>query len=176
MIGFVTGMRAEARLLRGQLVVVGAEHASTLVGRAEMLVSFGVAGGLDPTLKPGTLVVGDKAWAERLGAVHGMVVGSDVPICTVADKARLAGSVVDMESHIVERVARQAGLGFVAVRAVLDPAERAVPDAAVALWRGQYWMPARDWPALARLAVDYAKAMRTLRKAARQFATSQPLP
>jgi adenosylhomocysteine nucleosidase len=169
-IGFVTGMRAEARLLRGRMVVVGAEHASALVGRADILVSFGVAGGLDPALRPGTLVVSDAGWAGRLGAVHGRVIGVDAPICTIAAKKRLQGAVVDMESHVVERVAHQASLGFVAVRAVLDPAERAVPEAALALWQGARWAPVGDWPALARLAVDYARAMRTLRRAARLMA------
>ena len=99
------------------------------------LISFGVAGGLAPDLKPGTCVIGsaildddaqrptDARWAQRLmriipGAVYGPIAGVREPIAHAADKRRLheqtGALAVDMESHVVARcgrAARRAGRG-----------------------------------------------------------------
>src|ERR1700744_2876811 len=66
-IGFVTGLTAEAKLLEktGFLVAAGGgwpegahRAAERLIGQgAEALVSFGLAGGLEPDARPGTLLV-----------------------------------------------------------------------------------------------------------------------
>lgn len=120
------------------------------------LLSFGVAGGLDPALAPGTVIVAtavveldgtrhatDPAWRRRvIGAAGGSsarpidtdIAGSDRLLASVAAKrnARRAtgAGAVDMESHIVAREAAKAGLPFLAVRAVSDPAGGAIPWAA----------------------------------------------
>lgn len=116
------------------------------------LISFGVAGGLDPTLKPGTCVVGsaivtgdgrhetDRHWSQRLleampGAVHGVLAGVDGPVCTPADKHALkretGALAVDTESHVVADAARDHGLPMAAIRVVADPAHRSLPAAAL---------------------------------------------
>jgi hopanoid-associated phosphorylase len=116
-IGAVTGLRAEARLLKGCAVAVACgggdpDRAEILARRllaegAAGLVSFGIAGGLREGLRPGTLVVGDwvvsgetvlpcdEAWSQGLldqlpGAVGGCVVGARRAAATPAAKRRLA--------------------------------------------------------------------------------------
>ncbi len=91
MIGVITGLRAEARCLRGLAVTVACsgarpgrartEAARLLAEGAPGLVSFGFAAGLDPELQPGDLVLAtdvvlpdgrhlpaDAAWRGRLVA------------------------------------------------------------------------------------------------------------
>jgi len=117
------------------------------------ILSFGCAGGLDPSLAPGTCVLAtgvqtadgflcaDAAWlrglARRLpGAVAGELAGIDAPLLSPADKAELwrasGACAVDMESHAAARIASRHGLPFAACRVVLDPAWRSVPPCALA--------------------------------------------
>ncbi|MFY9991326.1 MAG: phosphorylase [Rhodoplanes sp.] len=120
------------------------------------LISFGVAGGLDPDLLPGTCVVGsavlngasrtptDADWSQKLlrtipGAVHGAIMGVSAPVARPEDKRALyerTGAVaVDMESHIVASLARRHGIPMAAIRVITDPAERALPACAVSAMR-----------------------------------------
>ncbi|MGE5476883.1 MAG: hypothetical protein ACM3Q1_09530 [Bacteroidales bacterium] len=154
MTGIVTGMRAEAALLRRcPLVACAGSEPETaaralLAAGATRLLSFGLAGGLDPALPPGTLVlaseivtpdhrfVTDAAWAERFPCLlRAPLLGAGRPLCDRAAKAHafaLTGAVaVDMESGAVARVAAAAGVPMLAVRAVADPARQAVPPAAL---------------------------------------------
>ena len=117
------------------------------------LISFGVAGGLDPQLKPGTCIIGshvisadrrlptDHQWSQRLlqalpNPVHGALLGVGAPVADAATKQALfqkTGAVaVDMESHIVASVADQHNLPLAAIRVVTDPAVRSIPNAALA--------------------------------------------
>lgn len=121
------------------------------------LMSFGLAGGLSPDLGPGAVVLAetirtpdgqgidtDPAWRARFDALagdrivlnHGAIAGVDEPVVSPADKGRLYGTtgalIVDMESHGIATVARDAGVPFLALRVVADPATRAVPIAALA--------------------------------------------
>lgn len=107
-----------------------------------VLVSLGVAGGLDPTLVPGRLLIGSEV-VEEDGTITTLVppdlpggrrarlLGLDRPAMTAEEKAALfavtRAAAVDMETHRVARVARMAGLEAVAIRAVGDPATRALP-------------------------------------------------
>jgi adenosylhomocysteine nucleosidase len=116
------------------------------------LISFGVAGGLASHLRPGDWVVAssireeqtvratDAAWSRKLlglidGAIHAPILGVDSPVAEPAKKRELyrttGAAVVDMESHVVARVADQHKLAFAALRVVVDPAHRMVPPAAL---------------------------------------------
>ncbi len=117
------------------------------------VISFGVAGGLDPTLPPGAVIVATAVrsgqtsystapyWTAALRralphAESGLLAGSDTPVLTVADKTALHDAhgalAVDMESHIAARAAQALGIPFAALRVVIDPADRAVPPLAFA--------------------------------------------
>jgi adenosylhomocysteine nucleosidase len=152
----VVGLRAEARMLpSGALVEVGggtpagAEAAAARVAArgARGLVSFGFAGGLDPALAAGALVLAEAVVEDdarfatapgltaALGPASGVVLAAAGVVAEVAAKraARAASGAVavDLESGAVARVAAQNGLPFAVVRAISDPAVRALPPAAL---------------------------------------------
>lgn len=154
------------------------------------LVSFGLAGGLDPALAPGALLVpavvllGEHSWNAdpalmlRLGGpTPGAIYGGGAILATAADKsllhARTAAVAVDLESAAVARAAQQRGLPFAVLRAVCDPAGRDLPSAAVAALDGAgrvgvgrvaWAVMANPWQirALIRLGGDAARARNTL--------------
>ena len=174
-VGVVTGLVMEARIIakaanegghhRPHLKIAGpgAPTAQVTVDRliaegAEAILSFGLAGGLDPSIPPGALIVPegvllpesdglkvletDRRWRNRL--VNLLSSGSEVrenpllcsfePVLGVADKAKLhqdseAGA-VDMESALIARAAANRSVPFLALRAVSDCAATAIPAAA----------------------------------------------
>jgi hopanoid-associated phosphorylase len=162
----VTGMAFEARIAAGPGVEVlhgrrGATLERALAARlclpCDGVISFGVAGGLDPSLAAGAVVVAerivhgedafdtDPLWCAALrlalpGAVGGSVAGVDGAVAGVAQKQALrrftGARAIDMESHVAARLARSARLPYIACRVVLDPAARKVPAAALAALGG----------------------------------------
>ena len=121
---------------------------------AGALVSWGLAGGLAPSLEAGTVCLPEEVigpdgihyptaggWREMLSplvAAHrrvarGSLLTSAQPLATAAAKAaahRNTGAVaVDMESSAVAKAARMHGLPFIAVRAIVDTAADEVPRA-----------------------------------------------
>jgi hypothetical protein len=70
------------------------------------------------------------------GAEHRPIAGVDYAVASPDAKRRMhaetGAATVDMESHLVARLAATHGLSFTAVRVVIDPAHRAIPDAALA--------------------------------------------
>ncbi len=136
-----------------------AEAARTAVKTgASALVSWGLAGGLEPELKPGTVVIPqrilvssgslidtDRGWQARLVAalqsefiVHeGDLLVSERLLATPRSKARAAldsGAVaVDMESAAIATVAEEADLPVIAVRVVADGLADTLP-ADVSAW------------------------------------------
>jgi hopanoid-associated phosphorylase len=157
----VTCLAFEGRIAAGRGVrIFCASERDRLLARIEAaaasgccgIVSFGVAGGLDPALLPGDLVIAssvvtdqnryrtDEAWARALlmaapGAVHADISGADAPLADPADKRALRRAhrtaAVDTESHIAAMVAARRGVPFAAVRVILDPAHRSLPPAAL---------------------------------------------
>lgn len=116
---------------------------------ATALVSFGLAGGLDPMLRPGTVIVPtgvlsdgatlatDPTLAARFGGLTGHVtLAGKTIIAEAAAKRRLFEAThahaVDLESGPVAWIAQANELPFVVVRAICDPAERDLPPAALA--------------------------------------------
>ncbi len=157
-IGFVVGLRAEARLLRqagfavgiGGGLPAGASAAARLLvaDGAKALVSFGLAGGLAPWLRPGAVLVPaavvesdevlvcDAALVRWLGGpVGGNLLAGQEVLSRASDKAAAhaatGAAAVDLESGEVARAAVQAGLAFAVLRAVADPAARDLPAAAL---------------------------------------------
>jgi hopanoid-associated phosphorylase len=158
----VVGMAFEARIAAGLGVPVicggDGQNLDSALARAMAagcggLISFGVAGGLAPDLKPGACVIAsailddekrrptDARWAQRLlriipGAIHGPVAGVREPVAQASDKRDLhettGALVVDMESHVVARAAERHGVPVAALRVVVDPAERTIPRSALA--------------------------------------------
>jgi nucleoside phosphorylase len=119
------------------------------------LLATGCAGGLSPSLTPGDLVLATsvvdqsgvavpvstdqlggalQSWAAAHGVVlhAGRCVSVTQPLGTVSDKQeanrRLGAVAVDMEGAAIASVAAARGVGFVGVRAILDPVDEALPD------------------------------------------------
>jgi adenosylhomocysteine nucleosidase len=127
---------------------------------AAALMSFGLAGGLDPALRAGTVVLPSEVisrggarfltspgWREQLEraiaqqrpVAGGILLTSAQPIGAVADKAaafRETGAVaVDMESSGVAEVAAAHNLPFIAVRVIVDTAADVLPRTVMAATR-----------------------------------------
>lgn len=171
-VGVVTGLASEAVVaaaLAGEdslpvsVVCAGASAARAaalardLVEQGvEAVLSFGIAGALDPTLETGTVIVADHIfvdvdndariypcdadWQEALRAALaeaqlpcrcGRLLGSRRLWRDARDKAALfarTGSLaVDMESGTAASVVAEAGLPFLAVRVVADRAQDSLP-------------------------------------------------
>jgi adenosylhomocysteine nucleosidase len=134
----------------------GAVMAEALAAAIELgcsgIISFGIAGGLDPSLRAGAHVVAssvigtngamptDAHWSQLLlkarpDAVHAPILGVDEPVAGPIGKMRKfhrTGAVaVDMESHIAADVAASKGLPFAVFRVIADPAHQRVPRAAL---------------------------------------------
>jgi hopanoid-associated phosphorylase len=118
--------------------------------RASGIISIGIAGALAPGLQVGQWVVADAvlvdgepmpidpAWTSRLAArlpeaARGLLLGANAMVADATQKASLHSTTgalaVDMESHIVARVARRHRLPFAAARVVSDAAHRSLPPA-----------------------------------------------
>jgi len=182
---------------------LAADLETAIAGGARRLLSFGVAGALTPHLEPGDLVVGralidgarrtpcDAGWSaamkERLNQAapslrtfFADVASADAPVADPAAKVALhaatGAAAVDMESALVARAAERHGLPFAILRAIADPAHRALPPAALAAMRadggvdlaavlGALGRGPRQLTALVRLALDSRRAFGALARA-----------
>ena len=170
--GIVAALTAEARTLGptvhgpavdalpdGNLLAIsgmGPEAAARaalalLAAGARNLLSFGLAGALDPRLTAGTVLLVETvldgsgtahptcgAWRERLarvaasrGVAGGALLSVAQPLLSAAAKAqarqRTGACAVDMESFAIGAVAVQQGVDFAVARVVVDTAADAVP-------------------------------------------------
>ncbi len=164
MLGILCGLESEARIARrvsGAVVACAAARphkardlARSLVqSGATRLLSFGIAGALDPSVRLGDLVIGtrvvspagawmcDPAWGEKLAstlpfAQRGGVYGSETLVPTGIEKIALGQStacaIVDMESQCAAEVAAEAGIPLMVLRAVCDGAGMNVPPVVMA--------------------------------------------
>jgi adenosylhomocysteine nucleosidase len=171
------------------------------------LLSWGTAGALDPELAPGTLVLPSAvigSGGERFGVDpgwHGRVSRcladglrfSSEPLLTVSEACASVGAKralfecyraagVDMESAGIAEVARDSGVPFLTLRAIVDPAEEPLPQAVVqALAESGGPLPRlrlilelaskpADWAGFLRLAAHSRRAQHSLARAARTAA------
>lgn len=153
------GLAFEARIAAGPGVLVicrGPDIYETLKLAFEAgcrsIISFGVAGGLAPDLRPGDWIVASEVldahttrpthpvWSRNLLETipevrYGRVIGVPTPLADPQAKrelhARTGAIAVDMESHIVAQFAAAHGMSFAVARVIVDPAHRRVPDAAL---------------------------------------------
>jgi adenosylhomocysteine nucleosidase len=189
----VSGMGAERAYRAGKRLIAGG---------ASALVSWGSAAALDVKLAPGTLLVPraivDSAgnahfvhaeWQSTLvlllcprNAIHtGPLAEASQMLASAHDKRTLGrrsgAAAADMESAGVARAAREHGVPFIAVRAVADGAEIAVPprlasavaaDGSIDLATSVVRLAVSPWhwPAAMRLALGFRAALLTLRVAA----------
>jgi adenosylhomocysteine nucleosidase len=202
-LGIIVGLAAEAYIARrlGEVAIGGGTPAGAdaaaerLVARgASALLSFGLAGGLDPNLHAGSIVVpvavlddGHRYFTDEGlcracgGTTASLVLAVEAVVADARVKQRLSAatgaSAVDLESGAVARVAQRHRLPFAVLRAVCDPAQRTLPPAALAVLdasggirfaRVLGSVAARPWqiPALLRLALDAALARHALVRAA----------
>ena len=164
---------------------------------AAALVSFGLAGGLDPLLSAGTVVLPSevisrdgtrfltsRGWRERLSAAvakqrpvdAGALLTSSQPIGAVAEKAaafRETGAVAcDMESFHVAEVSAAHNLPFIAVRVIVDTAADVLPRAVTAASQaGQV----RVWSLLGGLALAPLDIVALIRLALRYRVATRSL-
>jgi adenosylhomocysteine nucleosidase len=162
----VTGLKFEARIAAGEGVgVICAGNGErlrrclheALSTRCSGIISFGLAGGLDPELECGRWVVADsiiagaarfetdRQWRAALmqrlgGSTTASIAGSGAPLVDAKSKSamrqRSGAAAVDMESHIAAEIAQACDVPFAACRVIIDPADRTLPAAALAAQRG----------------------------------------
>lgn len=163
----VTGLEAEAQIARRAGIAArpsGGVPSQTreiaerfLHDGAELLLSFGIAGALAASLRPGAVLLprsvvdeaGRRYLADDAQHAHalaklrqsgiaveeGGLLGAAEAVSSTDRKTelfRMSHAVaVDLESHIVAQVAAHAGKPFLVLRAIADRASQALPQAAV---------------------------------------------
>lgn len=171
---------------------------------AAALLSWGCAGALSKNLAPGDLLIPravlaengkilhpDSIWRKRLTTQlsstlkwhEDMLVESGKMISGIEEKqtvAHTSGAIaVDMESAAIGRVARQAGIPFMVIRAVADSADEALPSCIVKMTPDNKQLQTRHllpalisqpglWPAMIRLGLHFRTATHTLGIVSRQ--------
>ena len=215
-LGIITGIAMEAKLLErfagnpNLLVgyaglIPGAPHIAAekmIVAGATALMSFGLAGGLNPAVSAGAVVIPaevrgaltlacDLAWTKRLAALMdttpSLLAHAAGVLTSARAKAELfaatGAAAADMESYGIAEVAGIHGLPFVALRVVADTAADAIPSAALKAMNDDgrirpgaavFGALTRPWqiPDLVRLGRRTAVAMSKLESLARLGAPS----
>ncbi len=196
------------QVLGGQVAIGGgtADGARRAVERlvasgVSALVSIGLAGGLDPSMRPGQVVVPEAVLHRgrnfqtdhslRLmlgGATPHRLLDAGRVVMRVAEKQALwrqtGCAAVDLESGAVAQQAADLSLPYGVLRVICDPGDRALPPASVvalapdgrisvgAVLRSITRQPAQI-SALLLLAADAARAKRRLRDHLRRITGGQ---
>lgn len=159
MLGILCGLESEAVLARqitgASVVCAAAQPAKArrlarelVAGGATRLMSFGIAGGLEPGLPIGSMIIGTHVeslngkWScasewindliRKLPEAHsGGVWGSEFLVPSAQDKRALYEKsrclIVDMESQCAAEIAAEAHLPLAVVRVVCDSSDMDVP-------------------------------------------------
>lgn len=113
-----------------------AHIARVLAEHPALIIAAGFAGGLDPALRIGQVVVSTNFSSPETIACAGSVASgpfahADLPVETVAAKAALAratGAIaVDLESQPIATACARAGVPLLVVRVISDPAGEPLP-------------------------------------------------
>lgn len=142
------------------MVIAGGGNSRSLAGQLaavdpaglEAVISFGVAGALDPALKPGDLVLATAVVAgevrscaadlrnrltarlESFKPLAAMIAGVDLPVLEPAAKAalraRTGAAALDMESHLAAAFAARHAIPCAAIRVISDGAAHVLPPVA----------------------------------------------
>jgi adenosylhomocysteine nucleosidase len=180
----VTGLVQEARIAAGPGMTVICSSSDPQQLRALLtvfdpstirgVISFGVAGGLDPTLKSGDVVVATEVLSGDTRWLAGLTLNEELIARKAALHSKTGAAAVDMESHIAAAYAAEAGLPFAALRVISDPAHRALPALAMAaikpngdidlrrVLRGVARNPS-TLRALVSTGIDFNRALKSLR-------------
>ena len=157
-IGIVTGLQREAECFRSNYVVCAGANSNKAyelstklaVNGCTSLISFGIAGGLAPNLKPGAVVIGKKVLGKENSGIEtdismrqklaeiipdslvGSIYSSPRAVADVSEKAAIFSKynalAADMESLAIGVAATENHLPFSIVRIVADPASQQLPD------------------------------------------------
>jgi uridine phosphorylase len=163
-LGIITGIAMEAKLLERFTVSAnlmvgyagltpGAPQIAAekmIVAGATALMSFGLAGGLNPAVSAGAVIIPaeirgtdtlacDLAWTKRLAALMeatpSLLAHAPGVLTSAQAKAELfaatGAAAADMESYGIAEVASIHGLPFAALRVVADTAIDTIPSAAL---------------------------------------------
>lgn len=209
-LGIITGIAMEAKLLERfvspSLMVdyagldPSAAHRAAekmIAAGATALLSFGLAGGLNPAVSAGAVVIpaeirGDKkfpcdlAWTRRLASLlketPSLLAHAPAVLATPDAKAAMFAATgapaADMESYGVAETAAMHGLPFAAVRVVADTAADTIPSTALTsldnagrlrVGKAAWGALTHPWqiPGLVRLGGRTATAMKKLEALAR---------
>jgi adenosylhomocysteine nucleosidase len=210
MILAATGLQRERRIVAGpdiEAIASGGDPVrleamlDRLAGTASGIISIGIAGALavglpvgqwvvaDAVLDDGESLPTDPAWTGRLAArlpeaARGVLLGVNAMVAEATQKASLhstTGAVaVDMESHIVARVARRHRLPFAAARVISDAAHHDLPPAVLVGMKsdGEMDLPAvlrsllanpGQLPALIRTGLEAERGFRALLRGHRRL-------
>jgi len=199
MLGILCGIEAEAKIARkikGTEVACAAARpqkarwlARELVAHgAKKLLSFGIAGGLEPGLPIGSMIIGaqvaasdgiwpcDPVWVgelmQKFPEAHcGGVWGSETLIATAREKRALYEKsrclIVDMESQCAAQIAAEAGLPLAVLRVVCDSATMDVPPVVMAAIAEDGSI--NIFRALGHVARGTGRALAVLKKAAQKI-------
>lgn len=195
------GVLLEISGVGGGRAAAGAQRLIT--AGANALLSWGTAAGLQPGFSPGALLLPesviaqdgeilgiDQTWhrrvrsrlLERLDVVVQPLAESGSVLRTPADKQALhdatGAAAADMESGALARAARRAGIPFLIIRAIADPASGTIPDTVTAAigdagevrvtkLLGSLLLRPHQWPQLMQLSRWFGAAQDTLMEAAK---------